>query len=123
MLHESKKLLAESIEAEEKHQQLKAEALLADAVILDPDNVEAWLRLGQLSARKEDRRRYLEKVLEIAPGNEEARAGLHAMQYPGGEAKLRQFIKQAHAHQANGQTERALKLWQAVLKFDPVNEE
>ena len=59
MLHESKKLLAESIEAEEKHQQLKAEALLADAVVLDPDNVEAWLRLGRLSARKEDRRRYM----------------------------------------------------------------
>jgi tetratricopeptide (TPR) repeat protein len=123
MLHESKKLLAESIQAEEKHQQLKAEALLADAVVLDPDNVEAWLRLGRLAARKEDRHRYLEKVLEIAPGNEEARAGLHAMQYPGGEAKFRRLIEQAHTYQANGQGEQALKLWRAVLKFDPVNEE
>lgn len=123
MLQESRRLLAESIEAQQNHRQLEAEALVIDALTLDPENVEAWLRRAQVSARTEDRRMCLATVLRLAPGNEEARAALRAMEYPGGEAKLRRIIETGRARQEAGENRKAMMSWKAVLKFDPVNEE
>ncbi|GAB4436892.1 MAG: hypothetical protein Kow00120_04050 [Anaerolineae bacterium] len=124
MLHESRKLTAEGIEAAKNRRQLQAEALLSDALVLDPENEEALLWLSRVAVRPEDRRASLEKLVALNPANEAARVALHATQrHPQGEAGLRALIARAESATAGGARRGALAAWKAVLDFDPGNEQ
>ncbi len=124
MLEESKKLVAEGIEAARAHRQLQAEALFNDALVLDPDNAEAWLWLSRVALKPEERRAALEKALALIPAYEEARQALQAsLHHPQGEAGLRKLIAQAQATQERGARREALTAWKAVLDIDPGNEQ
>lgn len=124
MLEESRKLVAEGIAAARAKRQLQAEALLQDALVLDPENEEALLWLARVAVRSDDRRAALEKLAALNPANEEARQALHAMSHhPQGVAGLRRQIAQARDVQKRGSREQALAAWRAVLDVDPVNEQ
>lgn len=70
----------------------EARSLLRRATEQMPDNPAAWLGLAGVVESLEDKRGYFSKVLELDPGNDEAKAGL---------ALVEQKLAQQHAAAVN----------------------
>jgi len=65
---------AKQAAAQGQHEQ--ARAWIEGIVELDGKNVDAWLRLAQLVPDARERMLCYSRVLELAPGNPQAKAGL-----------------------------------------------
>lgn len=69
-------LLAQGVSALKGGDTARAKDLIAQSIRLNPRNEYAWLWLSGVVATDEERRRCLERVLELNPANDAARHGL-----------------------------------------------
>ncbi len=69
-------LLAQGVSALKDGDMARAKDLIAQSIRLNPRNEYAWLWLSGVVATDEERRRCLERVLELNPANDAARHGL-----------------------------------------------
>lgn len=74
--NEIKELLRLGIEAARNNNRIIARNYFRQVLDIDSSNESAWLWMAQSADRIEDRRDYLERVLEINPANDKARAAL-----------------------------------------------
>lgn len=78
-LNNAEHLLAQGIEAVKAGDRLRARELLAQAIQLNPADERMWLWMSGAVETDYDRRRCLERVLQLNPGNQAAQRGLAAM--------------------------------------------
>ncbi|MCB9437413.1 MAG: PD40 domain-containing protein [Anaerolineales bacterium] len=74
--NEIRELLRLGIEAARNNNRIIARNYFRQVLDIDSSNESAWLWMAQSADRIEDRRDYLERVLEINPDNDKARAAL-----------------------------------------------
>lgn len=110
-------LLRAGIAAAKAGQREQARTLLLRVTELDERNLTAWLWLGGLLDRLEDREICLENVLTLDPANETARKGLLAVRQQLAEQLLRDGITAAKS----GQRERASELLRQAVARDETN--
>jgi Tfp pilus assembly protein PilF len=67
---------AKSREAIEEGNDEQARAWLEGIVELDRDNAEGWLALAQVTPDARERMQCYSRVLQLSPGNNEAKMGL-----------------------------------------------
>jgi hypothetical protein len=77
--NDPEQILAQGIEAVKAGDRPRARELLARAIRLNPADDRAWLWLSGAVETDDDRRRCLERVLQLNPGNQAAQRGLAAM--------------------------------------------
>jgi hypothetical protein len=75
-------LLAQGVSALKGGDMARAKDLIAQSIRLNPRNEYAWLWLSGVVATDDERRRCLERVLELNPQNDAARHGLAVLARP-----------------------------------------
>ncbi|MCS6849790.1 MAG: response regulator [Gemmataceae bacterium] len=88
----------------------KALPLLLEVTELEPDNEEAWLLMAQVAESPQGRLACLQRVLDINPGNDQARAALRNAR-----------IQAAFAEAKAGSTETARAKLKEIVEIDPRN--
>jgi twitching motility two-component system response regulator PilG len=104
-------LFREGIAAAKAGDKPRARAALRRVTELDPENELAWLWLAGVAAVPQETVAYLQRVLEINPANERARAGIRS-------ARLQAGIAEAKA----GNQALARRYLHEVTRDDPGNE-
>jgi hypothetical protein len=77
--NDPEQLLAQGIEAVKSGDRPRARELLARAIQLNPADDRVWLWLSGAVETDDERRRCLERVLQLNPGNQAAQRGLAAI--------------------------------------------
>lgn len=88
---------------------------------LDPRSEEAWLGRGRTSLSPEEAIGYLQRCLEVNPGNEQAQGELQAARERVKKAAM-QLVERGVNEARNGNAEKARALFQEASEMDPQND-
>lgn len=86
-------LLAMAEQAARTDQKQGARMMFRQVLAEDANNERALLWMVKLSASKEERRKWLERVLEVNPENEQARQALEKIAYKSNAARNRLLFR------------------------------